>query len=187
MNISQREIKTTINGSNNTVIQYQNDTSPIQSNTNYSDEYSVEDYCTRKKTFGIGARTLFSVLGVIADIITIVQVCIPLFIKSLSYINDNTYSLYLILLFLSSCIAVILTALLKHEFFVVTNTHQNGIYKNIYSSDSTYKLCPNKCPVCGGKIVIRNSSGTITFKCTHSNNHSKQIDITELDNLPLEQ
>lgn len=141
----------------------------------------------KKKTFGIGARTLFSILGAIADLITIIQICIPLFIKSLKYINDNTYIFYLILLFISSSFAAMLTALLKHEFFVITNTNQRGIYRNIYSSDFTYKLYPNKCPVCGGKIVIRNSEGTITFKCTRSNNHSKEIDITELDNLPLKQ
>lgn len=187
MNMSQNKINNTINGFNNTIIQYQNDSTHTPSNQNHSDKYSAKDYCSRKKTFGIAVRFLLSALGVVADIITITQVCIPIIIKSLNYIGENTYYFYLIPLILSSCLAVILAALTKYELLVITRTHQSGIYRNIYSSGYTYKLYPNKCPICGARIVIRNSNGTITFKCTRSKNHSKEVDITELDNLPLKQ
>lgn len=182
--MNQNQINTNVNGYNNTIIQFQSE-STIQRPNLYSDKHTIQDYCTRKKTFGTPARFLFSLIGIVADILTITQICIPLFLKDIESIGEKNSSFFFIFL-LFSCFSVILLAFIKNEFLTIHYVHRNGIYKKIYHSDSTYKLQPKRCPICGAKIIINNSNGTITFKCTHSDSHSKKSDISELDNLQLE-
>lgn len=185
MNNYNQNNQNSIHGSNNTIIQFQSNDSIQNPILDYSKQYSAKDYCYRKHTFGSLIRILITIIATIADLLTITQVFFPLLLKSFYFLNTNKQYLYLILSFVFALVAIALTALIKYELVILSNIHTSGICHNIYYSDTTYKLITNRCPICGSRVTIKSSKGTITFHCTKSDNHSKTIDITELNNLPM--
>lgn len=151
-----------------------------------SDDYCLKDYSLRKKDMGMTFQYISLILGLLIDLITFanllktsMQPLISL-IKKNRIIYDEVKFLILLLLF------ILITYLLSKQYNKTNSLRKTGIYKSYYYLDkNVYKLIPKKCPKCHAKIQIKNSEGNITFHCPRSNNHSKTIDITELDNLPL--
>lgn len=167
-----------ISGFGNVIIQNQYE---IQKKQQLSEKYSPSDYCSKSKTLGKFFRFLISCIGFLSDFIAIKQLIFPTMTNMFKYIPNNLP--YLIQFLFYSVVIIIVALFSADQIHTLYNIHQKGISSNLYQSDKLYRLKPHHCPICNAKIKIINNSGCITFKCCHSNHHSKQIDITELDDL----
>lgn len=151
-----------------------------------SDQYSPEMYCSRKKSFSMLTNQIALIVSFLADAATLIAFIpatenILAFMKNLHI--DNHLGIFMLIYAL---LMIVLYTITSNLLSKISNLKRIGIYRSYYFlGDDIYQLIPKECPKCHAKIYIKNSNGCITFCCCRSNSHSKIIDITELDNLPL--
>lgn len=163
----------------------------INNKQTISANYSVEQYAERKKSTNMKIHTFAFIIGLILDIITLFEL-LRTTLNTLINIVKNSHLLeagsdnliikfgFLLLLWGG------LSCILVNYFNKLHNLKKHGIFKSYYYSDKNiYKLIPKHCPKCKTKLYISSKEGEISFNCPRSKSHTKTIDITELDNLPL--